>query len=242
MGTTLKLDVLAIGAHPDDIELTCAGTLVGLSRHGRNVGIVDLTAGELGTRGSRETRLDEARKAATIMGVARRDNLGLTDGNITINEENILKVITSIRTYRPEILLFPYSVDRHPDHEHAHQLCKEAWFYSGLDKIKTLVDGQAQEPHRPRKFYHFMQWYEFTPSFIVDVTDAFDTRMEAIRSFRSQFHDPESTERETVLSDPKFLETLLTRARYYGDRIGTRYGEPFFSPQIPGIRDLCDIL
>jgi bacillithiol biosynthesis deacetylase BshB1 len=237
----MKLDVLAIGAHPDDIELSCAATLVKLVRQGRSVGIVDLTRGELGTRGSGTLRVQEAQASAKILGVHIRENLSIPDGNISIDQENILKMVITIRKYKPEILLFPYSNDRHPDHEHAHHLCKDASFFSGLVKIETTLDGQAQESHRPKRYYHYMQWHEFTPSFIVDVSEEFECRMQAIRAFASQFHNPQSKEKETVLSNPEFIDFIRTRAEYYGDRIGARFGEPFASPAIPGIRDLFDI-
>jgi bacillithiol biosynthesis deacetylase BshB1 len=239
---TMKLDVLAIGAHPDDVELTCAGTLINLVRDGRSVGIADLTEGELGTRGTREIRAREAQRAGEIIGVQVRENLRLPDGGISLTRETRSSVITLIRRFRPEILLFPFHDDRHPDHEHAHQLCKEAWFYAGLEKVETVHDGRKQEPHRPKRYYNFMQWNEFQPTFIVDITSTFEKRLEAIRAFRSQFHDPESPERSTVLSDPEFMEMVRVRAEYYGDRIGTRYGEPFFSPHLPGVRDLYAIL
>jgi len=238
----MKLDVLAIGAHPDDVELSCAGTLVRLVRQGRHVGILDLTAGELGTRGSREIRLQEARSAAGIMGVHVREGLGIPDGNIMVNHENTRKVMSVIRQYRPDTLLFPYPIDRHPDHEHAHRLCKEAWFYAGLEKIETSFGGEKQKSFRPGRYFLYMQWHEFTPSFIMDITDEFELKMAAVKTFQSQFHNPASTESETVLSDPEFLVFLRTRAEYYGDRIGKKYGEPFFSPRIPGVRDLDSIL
>ncbi len=226
----MKLDLLAIGPHPDDVELTCAGTIIKLVKQGHAVGVVDLTAGELGTRGSAERRIREAEEAARIMGTSVRINLRLPDGNIENTPDNRLKLIRIIREHRPEILLFPYFTDRHPDHEHGHVLCKEAWFYSGLEKIRTVHDGKEQEPHRPRAYYNYMQWLEFTPSFIVDISDEFEQRVKVMRAYKSQFHDPESKERETVLSRPEFFEMIRTRHEYYGDRIGVRYGEPFFSP------------
>jgi bacillithiol biosynthesis deacetylase BshB1 len=237
----MKLDVLAIGAHPDDIELSCAATLVKLVKQGRSVGIVDLTRGELGTRGSGTLRVQEAEASARILGVHIRENLSLPDGNISIDQENILKMVITIRKYKPEILLFPYSSDRHPDHEHAHDLCKDAFFFSGLVKIETTLDGQAQESYRPKRYYHYMQWNEFIPSFIVDVSEEFECRMQAIRAFASQFHNPQSKEKETVLSNPEFIDFIRTRAEYYGDRIGAKFGEPFASPAVPGIRNLFDI-
>jgi bacillithiol biosynthesis deacetylase BshB1 len=235
---TTKLDVMAIGAHPDDIELSCGGTIARLVKQGRNVGIVDVTEGELGTRGNRDIRAQEAARAAEILGVKSRFNLRLPDGNIINTIENRKRLVELIRTHRPDVLLFPYPVDRHPDHEHSHVLCREAWFYAGLEKLVTIVNGKPQDPWRPRAYYHYMQWNEFEPSFIVDVTSEFDVRMEAMRAYRSQFFDPESTERETVLSTPEFIERMTTRLRYYGDRIGRKYGEPFFSPRAINVTDL----
>jgi len=237
-----RLDVLAIGAHPDDVELSCAGTLIKLVKQGRSVGILDLTEGELGTRGSREIRIKEAEKAAEIMGIQPRLNLHLKDGDIKPDQENIIKLMEVIRTYSPDLLLFPYSVDRHPDHEHAHRLCTEAWFYSGLAKIMTAVGGQPQEPHRPRKYLNYMQWHEFTPSIIVNITDEFPEKMMAIQAYASQFHNPDSVEPQTLLSDPEFFAFLETRASYYGSKIGTKYGEPFWTPSIPGIDDLYTLI
>lgn len=234
----VKLDVLAIGAHPDDVELACGGTVVKLVTQGKKVGLLDLTEGELGTRGTPEIRAREAEDAARVLGVTVRENLGMKDGNIEVSIENRLKVIGAIRRYRPEILLFPHWLERHPDHEHAHQLCREAWFYSGLSKIQTMADGVPQQPFRPRSYYHFMQTYEFVPSFVVDISGEYARRMEAVRAFRSQVFDPESTEPQTFLSTPDFLHMLETRFAYYGDRIGRKFGEPFFSVNMTGIEDL----
>jgi N-acetylglucosamine malate deacetylase 1 len=234
----MKLDVLAIGAHPDDIELSCGGTVIKLVKQGKKVGILDLTEGELGTRGNREVRAREAENAGRVLGVSVRESLSISDGNIENTPANRIEVIRAIRKFRPDVLLIPHPIDRHPDHEHAHVLCREAWFYSGLEKIDVSERGTTLEPFRPRAYFHFMQWFEFEPSFIVDVTDEYDRRMEAVRAFRSQFFDPESSERETVLSTPEFMEMVKTRLEYYGDRIGRKYGEPFFSPVALCINDL----
>jgi len=234
----MNLDVLAIGAHPDDVELTCGGTIIKLVKQGRRVGILDLTQGELGTRGDRRIRAQEAAKAAAVMGVALRENLKLPDGNIESSLDNRLALVRAIRTWKPDVLLFPYSVDRHPDHERAHLLCREAWFSAGLQKVRTTVRGRSQDPFRPRAYYHYMQWYEFVPSFIVDVSAEFEQRMETMRAYRSQFYDPASRERETVLSTPEFLEMIRTRLECYGDRIGKKYGEPFLSPASLEVKDL----
>jgi bacillithiol biosynthesis deacetylase BshB1 len=237
----MKLDLLAIGAHPDDVELTCGGTIIKMVKGGRRVGIVDLTQGELGTRGDRKSRAEEAARAAAIMGVAVRENLKIPDGDIGSGMENRLKLVSVIRTLQPDVLLFPGAVDRHPDHERAHVLCREAWFSAGLQKVRTSVRGKAQDPFRPRAYYHFMQWYEFVPSFIVDISAEFDQRMETMRAYRSQFYDPSSRERGTVLSTPDFLEMVRTRLEYYGDRIGKKYGEPFLSPASLEVRDIVTL-
>ncbi len=237
----MKLDVLAIGAHPDDIELSCGGTVIRLVHQGRKVGILDLTEGELGTRGSREIRASEAADAAALLGAAVRENARIPDGNIENSHENRLKVIRVIRKYRPDVLLIPHPIDRHPDHEHAHTLAREAWFYAGLEKVEVREGSKLLEPFRPRAYYHFMQWFEFKPSFIVDVTPYYDQRLQAVRAFRSQFFDPESNERETVLSTPEFMEMVRTRLEYYGQRIGRTYGEPFFSPVPLAVPDLWSL-
>ena len=237
----MKLDVLAIGAHPDDVELSCGGTIVKLVRQGKAVGLLDLTEGELGTRGSREIRAEEAAEAARILGVSLRETASIPDGNIENNEDNRSRVIRVIRAYRPDVLLIPYHTDRHPDHEHAHTLCREAWFYAGLEKLKTDWNGVTQQPHRPKIFYCFMHWHEFQPTFIVDISAEFEQRMKAVRAFASQFFNPHSRERETALSAPGFLEMVETRLAYYGDRIGVAYGEPFNTSQVIHVSDITKL-
>ena len=215
-------DVLAIGAHPDDIELSCGGTIAKLVRQGHRVALADMTQGELGTRGSKEIRAREAADAASILGVVTRRNLRLPDGGIEIKTEHVKKVIALIRELRPSILLIPHGVERHPDHVHTHQLCREAWFYAGLEKLPTIIRGIQQQPHRPHHFFEFMQWHEFDPAFIVDISDTYETKMNAIRAHASQFFNPESKERETKLSSPEFLQTIETRCKYYGHKIGVK--------------------
>jgi bacillithiol biosynthesis deacetylase BshB1 len=238
----MTIDILAIGAHPDDIELTCAGTVVTLVRTGHRVALLDLTHGELGTRGSKEIRAREAEDAAAILGIAQRRSLSIPDGNIEVNQENTRKVIEAIREFKPRLLLIPHSEERHPDHVHAHRLCKEAWFYAGLKNIPTASNGAPQTPHRPDAYFEFMQWYEFLPSFIVDVSEAYETKMKAIRAFASQFHDPTSKEPQTKLSHPGFLDLIEARSRYYGERIGVRHGEAFYSIAPVGVRTLNDVV
>jgi bacillithiol biosynthesis deacetylase BshB1 len=237
----MKLDVLGIGAHPDDLELSCGGTLAKLVKQGRRVGLVDLTEGELGTRGSREIRAQEAETAARILGIAVRENLRIADGNIENTPEQRLRLARVIRKYRPDILLIPFHTDRHPDHERAHVLAREAWFAAGLPKIGTLEEGHPQEAHRPRAYYCYMQWHEFPPSFIVDVSETMEIRKQAMKAFVSQFYDPASQEPQTVLSTPEFLEMMHTRISYYGQRIGVRFGEPFYSPAPLRVNDLMAV-
>ncbi len=235
-------DVLAIGAHPDDLELSCGATVAMLLRQGRSVVFADLTQGELGTRGTAEVRAREAQKAASILGVKDRRNLSIPDGNIERNRQNLHKVIGLIRDLKPKILIIPHSFDRHPDHMHAHELCREAWFYAGLTKIRTQNDGKDQTPHRPDNWFEFMQWHEFSPSFIMDVSDTWEVKMKAVLAYESQFHRPESKEPETKLSQPQFLELVEARGRSYGEKIGKRYGEPFHCPAPLGIKTMFDLI
>ncbi len=238
----MHVDVLALGAHPDDIELACGGTIAKLVKDGHRVAIADVTQGELGTRGNKDIRAKEAADAARILGVATRRNLKIPDGDIEVSHANIKKVITLIRELRPRILIIPHSVERHPDHVHAHLLCKEAWYYSGLGKMETTLDGEQQKPHRPDNFFEFMQWYEFTPSFVVDISETFDLKMKAIRAHASQFYDPKSKDPETVLSRPEFLERIRTEGEYYGKKIGVKYGEPFYSWTPLGVKTIFDFV
>lgn len=237
----MELDVLAIGAHPDDVELGCAGTVAKLVKLGHKVGILDLTEGELGTRGNRNIRRSEAKEAMKILGVKVRKNLHIPDGNIEMTKANQLKVIKIIRKYRPKILLFPHWHDRHPDHVHASRLAQEAWFYSGLVNIKTMLGGKIQKPWRPRYYFNYMMKYEFTPSFVIDITDVYEIRQKAVRAFKSQFFDPNSNEPETLLSKKSFLDFIDTRAKFYGQMIGVQYGDPLYSVKPFGVNDLFDL-
>ena len=219
------LDVLAFGTHPDDLEIACGGTLRLLSARGHRVGAVDLTRGELGTRGSAPTRDRESDEAGRVMGLSLRENLGLPDGGIETNQESLRAVIRVLRQHRPRLVLAPYWEERHPDHVHASRLVSEAAFYSGLPKIET-----GQESFRPFRILYYVSRIEFTPSFVVDITSAFDAKVEAIRCYRTQFDHGRAEargEQETLLSTPLALEVFETISRYYGAMIGTRHGEPF---------------
>jgi N-acetylglucosamine malate deacetylase 1 len=238
----MQIDVLAIGAHPDDIELSCGGTIAKLVKQGYGVALADVTQGELGTRGTKEIRAKEAQEAARLLGVKTRRNLQIPDGNVEVNKKNIEKLVVLIRELKPTILIVPHSVERHPDHVHTHHLCKEAWYYSGLQKLKTSFHGTKQAPHRPHHYFEFMQWHEFESSFIVDISDSYDVKMKAVRAHVSQFFNPLSKDPETKLSSPEFLDSIETRAKYYGQRIGVRYGEPFLTQYSLGIKDVFDLI
>lgn len=235
-GRSQALDVLAFGTHPDDLEITCGGTLILLAKQGYRVGAVDLTRGELGTRGSAQIRSRETEAANRILKVCVRVNLGLPDGNIEENQENRLRVIRLLRLYRPRLVLAPYWEERHYDHAHASQLVAEAAFYSGLPKMET-----GQESHRPYRVLFYVSRVGFQPSFVVDISETFAAKMKAIRCYRSQFHRGKSRsgsdEPETLISTPYALEVFETLSRYYGAMIGARYGEPFRMREALELRD-----
>lgn len=224
----MNLDVLVFASHPDDAELAMGGTIAKFSKHNLKVGIVDFTRGELGTRGSAETRQKEAFQAAIALKVTNRDNLGLPDGNIESTKENVTRVVMCIRKYKPKIIFAPYFNDRHPDHIETSKIAKKAMFLSGLEKIKTFDKEKMQEAYRPQKLYYYMQTYAFEPSFIVDVSDTFEDKMKAILSYATQFYNPKSIEPETFISQPNFMKFVESRAQIFGFKIGKDYGEPFF--------------
>lgn len=224
----MKLDVVVFAAHPDDAELSMGGTIAKLTKEKFKVGIVDLTKGELGTRGNEKTRQLEAANADKILNVAKRINLGIPDGNIQHSKENLLSVVRVIRKYTPQIIFAPYFRDRHPDHQDASVLIKEAMFTSGLPKIKTIENRIVLQAYRPAKLFYYMQTYTFEPTFIVDITNTFEQKMKAIKAFKSQFFDPNSKEPETFISKPEFFNYLISRAQFYGFQIGKQYGEPFY--------------
>lgn len=224
----MNLDVLIFGAHPDDAELAMGGTIAKLTKSELKIGIVDLTRGELGTRGTPETRQQEAFNAAIALKVAVRENLELPDGDIKRTQENLIKVIKEIRKFKPKIIFAPYFNDRHPDHIDASSLIKQAMFSTGLSKIKTFEKEIPQIHYRPLKLFYYMQTYTFEPTFIVDISDTFDLKMKAVNCYATQFHDPKSKEPETFISSPEFINYIKSRAEFYGFAIGKRFGEPFF--------------
>lgn len=235
----MKLDVLAIGAHPDDVELSCSGTLINEIRLGKKVGIVDLTQGELGSRGTIETRYSEAAEASKIMGVAVRENLKMRDGFFVNDEAHKLQIVQVLRKYQPDIVLGNVLDDRHPDHGRAGEMIYDACFLSGLRQVKTFgEDGKEQEKWRPKYLLHYIQDRFHEPDFIVDVSDSWELRMQAIKAYKTQFHDPQSTEPQTYLSNPEFLDAIVGRARLLGKRIGVQFAEGFISKKSIGIRNL----
>lgn len=248
MGDSSQIDVLALAAHPDDVELCAGGTMCLLARQGYRVGIVDFTRGELGSRGTPELRMQEAERAAEIIGLSARENLGLPDGNIANTKANQRALIRRIRRYRPHVVLVNPVACRHPDHGAAAELATEALFYSGLRKIETAEDdGTPQEPWRPHHVLHYMQAVAFEPTFVVDVTEVWEQRIEALRAFASQFHHPEyeaaDDEPETFISNPAFFQWIEARARTYGYKIGATYGEPLRYRHGPvGVSDLMGVL
>ena len=239
----MKLDILVLAAHPDDAELGCAGTIARHIAAGYKVGIVDFTQGELGTRGTPESRAAEAAESARIQGLTVRENLGFRDGFFQNDEEHQRRLIRVIRNYQPEIVLANAEYDRHTDHGKGANLAYDACFLSGLVKIETQDEnGHPQKPWRPSAVYHFIQSLFTEPDFIVDITDHWDTKVRAIKAFKTQFHDPASSEPETYISKPGFLKMVESRAVEFGHAIGTQYGEGFTVRRYPGVRSLFDLL
>ena len=238
----MKLDILAISAHPDDIELSCSGTLLAHHTMGYKTGILDLTEGEMSTRGTPEIRRKESAEASEIMEVSIRENLGLSDAKFDLSFENQLRVIKVLRKYRPEIILANAPYDRHPDHIRAAQLIEEAVFKSGLVKIETEDEKGSQSTWRPKKVYHYIQSVSLEPDFICDISAHMEQKMAAIRVFKSQFFDPNSNEPDTYISNPDFLKLIEARSREWGHRIGVSYGEGFVQRQSLGVKSLFDLV
>ena len=241
----MKLFVLAIGVHPDDVELSASGTLINEVRKGNAAGVVDLTEGELGTRGTVETRYAEAAKAAEVMGLSVRENLRMRDGFFKNDEEHQLKVIQVIRKYQPEVILANILDDRHPDHGRAGSLVVDAAFLAGLSKIETFDEnGAPQKRWRPKHVLHYIQDRFYEPDLVVDITDVFEQRMEAIKAYETQFHtNPDSSKgTQTYISTPDFLEALVSRSRLMGKRIGVKFAEGFVTQKNIGIKSLQDLV
>ena len=238
-----KIDILAIGVHPDDIELGCGGTIVKHIHLGFTVGAIDLTQGELGTRGSAEIRLKEAEASKKLMGLKFRENLGFEDGFVTADNKSYqLEIVKRIRKYQPDIVLCNAVNDRHPDHPRSASLVATACFLAGLTKIKTEFDGGVQSAFRPKQVLHYIQWKPIKPDFVIDITGYMDSKLAAVKAYRSQFHDPTSSEPETLISSKQFLDSVSYRASDLGRLIGVEYAEGFTSDKLIGLDRLDHLL
>lgn len=237
----MKLTILAFGAHPDDVELSAAGTLLKHQAAGAKIGIIDLTEGELGSRGTVTSRYEEATDAAAILQLAVRENLQMRDGFFTHSEENLLKIVQQIRRYQPEIVLANAYSDRHPDHAKGCKLVSEACFLAGLRKVVTTWDGEEQSAHRPKAVYHYIQDHYLEPDFVIDVTDFVPQKMNAIKAYKTQFWDPNATEPKTPISGEEFFDFLHGRMTQYGRSIGAKYAEGFTVERTLGVSSLLDL-
>lgn len=233
----MKLDLLAFGVHPDDVELSCAGVLLVEQLNGKKTGIIDLTQGELGTRGTAETRRQEAAAAAKILGVDVRENLEMADGFFKNDETNQRQIITALRTYQPEIIFCNAPSDRHPDHGRSARLVADASFLSGLKKIVTTVNGLQQEAWRPKYIFNYIQDKLLMPDFVIDVTNVFEQKIEAIKAYGTQFHSKENNEPQTYISTPDFLDSVVYRHKWFGKMIGVKYAEGFISEKMIGFNN-----
>ncbi len=238
----MKLDILAFGAHPDDVELGCAGTLAKEVSLGKSVGIIDLTQGELGTRGSAEIRFQEATNAAQILGVTVRENLKMRDGFFVNDEAHQLQVIKMIRKYRPEIVLCNAVDDRHIDHAKGSKLISDSCFLAGLQKVETMLEGNIQAAWRPKLVYHYIQWKSIKPDFVVDITGFMDRKMKAIMAYDSQFYNPNTNEPVTPIATKNFLESIKYRSQDLGRLIGTDFAEGFTVERYLAVSSLSDLI
>jgi len=239
-----KLDILVFASHPDDAELTCSGTIAKHIQQGRKVGIVDLTKGELGTRGNAEIRAQESAAASKILGITERNNIGLADGFFESDKESCLKIIPYIRYYQPEIILCNSIEDRHPDHGKGSELVSRACFLSGLMKIETEWKGVKQDAWRPKNVYHYIQDRLLKPDFVVDISAHWETKLACIKAFKSQFYNPDAMDNEpqTYISGKVFFDYLEARAREFGHSIGVEFGEGFTKEKEIGVKDLFDLI
>ncbi len=238
----MKTDILAFGAHPDDVELCCSGTIAKHIAAGKKAGLIDLTKGELGTRGNATTRANEAAKAAKILGISFRENLNLPDGFIRNEKESQMAVVKIIRKYQPEIVFANAPTDRHPDHGRAARIVADSCFLSGLVKIETTVNGKKQKAFRPRLVLHYIQDRILTPDVLVDISDFMDVRMKCIKAYGSQFYDERSKEPETPISSKQFLESLYFRPLEWGRMIGVKYAEGFVCERSFGVKNIFDLI
>ncbi|MBV6642066.1 MAG: bacillithiol biosynthesis deacetylase BshB1 [Cyclobacteriaceae bacterium] len=239
----MKINILAVAAHPDDVELSCAGTLLVHQKRGFTTGIIDLTRGEMGTRGTPEIRMEEAAASAKILGLTVRENLGLADSFFENNKENQLKLVQKIREYQPDFVIGTAIYDRHPDHGRASQLTEQACFLAGLKMVETTsTDGEKQKPWRPKRLFFAIQSTSLEPDFFVDISDVMEERMESIKAYKTQFYDPSSKEPQTYISRPEFLDMITARAQEYGHRIQVKYAEGFNTKHPLGVKELYHLV
>lgn len=237
------VDLLAIGAHPDDVELGCSGAIIRSIKQGKKVAIIDLTLGELGTRGSIETRKEEAQKAAALMGVSERINMKFKDGFFKNDETHQLELIKKIRAFQPQLVLCNAKKDRHIDHPRANKLVNEACFLSGLEKIETFdSEGNKQEPWRPKIILEYIQWMDITPDIVLDISSELEAKIKTVKAYKSQFFNPDSSEKDTPISSKNFLESVRYRAQNLGRLIGTKAGEGFTTKSMLSIERLFDLV
>ena len=238
----MKVDILAIGAHPDDVELGCGGTIAKLISEHKTVAVVDLTRGEMGTRGTDLTRKAEAESAARILGLSARENLEMRDGFLLHSEEYQLRIVKMIRKYRPEIVLCNAVDDRHPDHAKGAKLVSDACFLSGLRKVETELGGASQDVWRPKHIFHYIQWKNIVPDFVIDITGFLDQKIEACLAYKTQFYDPESKEPMTPIATKDFLESLTYRAQDLGRLSGVTYAEGFTTEKLVALKNFEGII
>jgi len=233
----MKVDILAFGVHPDDVELGCSGTIISSIAQGKKVAVVDLTRGELGTRGTAETRDTEAANAAKIMGVHARENLEMADGFFQNDETNVRKIIVAIRKYKPEIVLCNAPEDRHPDHGRSSKLVSDAAFLSGLRKISTHYNNEEQESWRPHYVFHYIQDRYLKPDFLFDISDSYQQKIKSVLCYTTQFNTTDNSEPQTYISNPDFLDVIKARALMFGKRIGVQYAEGYLTTKMIGVRN-----
>ena len=238
----MKIDILAIGAHPDDVELSCAGTLAKEIANGKQVAILDLTQGELGTRGTAKIRANEAKDAAKVLGVTARYNLNFVDGFFKNDNKHQLQLATYIRFLKPDIILCNAVEDRHPDHGRAAAMVVESCFLSGLHQVKTTYEGHTQDAWRPRQVYHYIQWNDVHPDFVVDISGYIDIKLKAVNAFASQFFDPQMLAPETPISSQNFLDSVKYRAANLGRLIGVDYAEGFTAMRLLAVDRINDLI
>ena len=242
MFNIMKVDILAIGAHPDDVELGCGGTLAKLISEGKKVAVIDLTQGELGTRGTNRTRAEEAAESSRIMGYASRENLKMKDGFLVNSEEYQLEIVKMIRKYQPEIVFANAVDDRHPDHAKASKLVSDACFLSGLIKIETTLENQSQKAWRPKQIFHYIQWKQITPAFVIDISGFMEKKIQACLAYKTQFYNPNSNEPMTPIASKDFLESLTYRAQDLGRLSGVNFAEGFTTEKLLTLKNFEGIV